>query len=420
MKPTDIISDRWHAAAVYAAALCLLVAPFRGATGLRAGLLVLAVVFIAIVAQRQRDWSWTIPVPRYIGYATGAWALALLGAALWASDRWHQVGMWKGEVLTPLLALFVFYALTKNLADARRWLLALLMGLIGLTAMVTLNLFDPVDAVTMPAFGGIGPYSTWLITLSPLLPLAWNLGSPGQRIARSLTILAVVLILISAFLTTNRAIWICFALMLVVFAWLLFMLAAQDRRKLGKLAVLVIAGGALFAALFFAATELRFKGKPPGDGGTIEMVTHDNRGVIWREAIALIAEKPFTGYGVGRDVLEKTMRARFTEPLDKALFIQGHNIVLNQFLQIGVLGAVLILSVFFSLIHAFAGMLRGTVVMRIAGLCGLLLVTGVFARNMVDDFFIRQNAILFWAIVGMLLGLGSPRNEPQVSKNIKH
>ena len=415
MKTTDRLSDRWHAAATYAAALCLLVAPFRGSTGLRAGLLVLAVVFIAIVAQRQRDWSWTIPVPRYIGYSAGLWALALFGCALWASDRWHQVGMWKSEVLTPLLALFVFYALTKNQTDARRWLLALLLGLIGLSAMVTLNVFDPVDVVTMPAFGGIGPYSTWLITLCPLLPLAWNLNLAKPRITRSLTIVAMALILISAFLTTNRAIWICFALMLAMFAWLLFMLADQDRRKLGKLAALVIVGGALFAALFFAATELRFKGKPPGEGGTIEMVTHDNRGVIWREAVALIAEKPFTGYGVGRDVLEKTMSARFTEPLDKALFIQGHNIVLNQFLQIGVLGAVLILAVFFSLIHAFAGMLRGTAVMRIAGLCGLLLVTGVFVRNMVDDFFIRQNAILFWAIVGMLLGLGSRRIESQDS-----
>ena len=96
---------------------------------------------------------------------------------------------------------------------------------------------------------------------------------------------------------------------------------------------------------------------------------------------------------------------RFTLPLDKALFIQGHNMVLNQLLQIGVIGAALLIAMFASLLLVFANMLRGSVCRQTVGLCGVLLVVGVFARNMVDDFFIRQNAILFWAIVGMLLGL---------------
>ena len=91
--------------------------------------------------------------------------------------------------------------------------------------------------------------------------------------------------------------------------------------------------------------------------------------------------------------------------------------MLNQVLQIGVWGAVLILAVFMSLIHAFSNMLRGPALARTAGLCGLILVVGVFTRNMVDDFFIRQNAILFWAIVGMLLGLGLNLGKDQVKLN---
>lgn len=429
MKPTQIIAARWQTAAVYAAALCLLIAPFRGTTGWRAALLVLAVIFIAMAVKHRHPASWTMPAPVAVFYSVSAWALALLVACLASPDRWHQLNSWKGEVLTPLLAFPVFFMLTKNRRDAARWLLVLAVGLIGLTSLAILNRYDPVDAVTMPAFGGIGPYSTWLITLCPLLVLAWELGdaklkcvplplSPGlsphlfSHLIRALTVLAMVLILISAFLTTNRAIWFCFALTLVVFAGLSMVQTTLNRRKMAQLAALVITGGVLFTALFFTANEQRFNGKPPGGGGTIDMVTHDNRGVIWQEAMALIAEKPFTGYGYGRDVLEKIMSARFTAPLDKALFIQGHNLVLNQVLQIGVAGAVLILAVFISLIHAFSKMLRGTGLARIAGLCGLLLVVGVFTRNMVDDFFIRQNAILFWAMVGMLLGLGSAAVEP--------
>lgn len=435
MKPNQTISNRWHTAATYAAALCLLIAPFRGSTGWRAALLVLALIFMLMAAKYRRQALWTMPAHASVFYAVSAWALALLVGCLASPEQWHQLNSWKGEVLTPLLALPVFFALTKNHRDARRWLLVLATGLIGLTSLAILNQFDPVDAMTMPAFGGIGPYSTWLVTLCPLLVLAWRL-SPARDDARNnagdampdttlqlprkihaCVLAAVVLILVSAYLTANRAIWVCFALMLLVYAGLSIMLAGPQRRYLGQWAALVLVGSMVFIGLFIAATEQRFNGKPPGGGGTIEMVTHDNRGVIWREAIALVAEKPFTGYGYGRDVLEKTMSGRFTEPLDKALFIQGHNLVLNQVLQIGVVGAVLILAVFMSLIHAFSNMLRGPALARTAGLCGLILVVGVFTRNMVDDFFIRQNAILFWAIVGMLLGLGLKLGKDQVKLN---
>ncbi len=39
-----------------------------------------------------------------------------------------------------------------------------------------------------------------------------------------------------------------------------------------------------------------------------------------------------------------------------------------------------------------------------AGICGLLLVVGVVGRNLTNDFFQRDLALLFWSIAGMLLG----------------
>ena len=406
-----------NTAAIYAAALCLLVAPFRGATGLRAALLVLAMLFIAVAAAVRREWRWLLPPPRMVRNSVAVWALALLAGSLMTSNHWRALDSWKGDVLTPLLALLVFYALTNTEADMKRWLKILFFGLIGLTSFAIWNVFVPVDTVTMPAFGGMGPYSTWLVTLCALLPLAWAWVPPGSRIARVLTICAMVLILLSALLTTVRAIWICFGIMLLVFAAISYYISRReqrnDQRKMRQLAALVLVGGALFSALFFAATEWRFNGNPPGGGGAIEMLTHDNRGIIWHEAMALITEAPITGYGYGREVLAETMTARFSTPLDKALFKQAHNIVLNQVLQIGVIGGVLILAVFASLLSCFTSMIRrddrSETLTRTVGLCGVLLVVGIFARNMVDDFFIRQNAILFWAIVGMLLGLGMKR-----------
>ncbi len=447
--------------AVYAATACLFVAPFRGATGLRAGLLALAFLLIVLVAiadnianhstvkqstdsenaNKSTKRSWHASMPRSITYSTAAWGLALLIGSALSDDPMRSMGSWKGDVLTPLLALFVFFALTRSMNDAKRWLMALFLGLIGLTGAAIFNVFVPVDALTMPAFGGVGAYSAWLVTLCALLPLAWllwpswpslpwqdDVHSPSAQVtlpktpalARCLTVMAMVMILVSAFLTTNRAIWICFGVMLVTFAATSIYASHNPdaKSKLSKssktsmpasrwlrMIALVVVGGVVFTTLFFATTEMRFHGQPPGGGGAVEMVTHDNRGVIWKEALELIAAKPLTGYGYGRETLEEIMSARFTQPLDKALFIQGHNMALNQMLQIGVIGAVLLITLFANLFFVFANMLRRNIFMQTLGLCGLLLVVGVFARNMVDDFFIRQNAILFWAIVGMLLGL---------------
>jgi hypothetical protein len=37
----------------------------------------------------------------------------------------------------------------------------------------------------------------------------------------------------------------------------------------------------------------------------------------------------------------------------------------------------------------------------------LLVVTGVLLRNQVNDMFVRDNALLFWALNGLLLGAAS-------------
>jgi O-antigen ligase len=44
-----------------------------------------------------------------------------------------------------------------------------------------------------------------------------------------------------------------------------------------------------------------------------------------------------------------------------------------------------------------------------AAACGIALaavVAGVIARNMTDMLWVRQNALLYWGTVGVLLGLG--------------
>jgi hypothetical protein len=45
------------------------------------------------------------------------------------------------------------------------------------------------------------------------------------------------------------------------------------------------------------------------------------------------------------------------------------------------------------------------------GAAGLALVAGMIVKNLADDFFVRQNALLFWALVGAGLGAAAARAE---------
>ncbi len=85
--------------------------------------------------------------------------------------------------------------------------------------------------------------------------------------------------------------------------------------------------------------------------------------------------------------------------------MHAHNTFLNRALETGLAG-----------LAAFvypAGFGRHRVPARRAerrpdtaaiGAAGLALVAGVIVKNLTDDFFVRQNALLFWALVGAGLG----------------
>jgi hypothetical protein len=49
------------------------------------------------------------------------------------------------------------------------------------------------------------------------------------------------------------------------------------------------------------------------------------------------------------------------------------------------------------------------------GMMGLAMLAGFVVKNLTDDFVYRHNALVFWAVNGMLLGLSSRRGRPGAS-----
>jgi hypothetical protein len=67
--------------------------------------------------------------------------------------------------------------------------------------------------------------------------------------------------------------------------------------------------------------------------------------------------------------------------------------------------------------HAFWRLYRAEdPIACLVGASGLALLAGFLTKNMTDDFFVRQNALLFWSMVGLTLGYGSWRVGESMSR----
>jgi len=49
------------------------------------------------------------------------------------------------------------------------------------------------------------------------------------------------------------------------------------------------------------------------------------------------------------------------------------------------------------------------------GICGIAVTIAMVTKNMTDDLFWRTDALLFWALVGLLLGYGTRLKSTEAS-----
>lgn len=386
--------------AQWCAVLCLVVAPFRSSAGLRGGLLALAALLLLVDAARTANWRALVPTRNIATDGILLWLGAVLVWCVISIDMRESFSTFKGEVAIPLLAGLVFHALTRDESDIHRWLMALTIGLAGLLVSMFVDPFRQGEVVPRPWYGGVGPASTWVVGVAALVPFAWC-GMASKR-EHAVGIAALLLAAGIAYLSGNRMVWASFALMLSTFA----VLSIREGQAMPKTRTLVgwLLSIGLLGALFFASSEARFDGLVE-DRGSVALLLKDNRLALWQEVMRMVVEQPMAGRGFGREVVEAELVARFTDPQHRGLFLQAHNLLFNYALQMGVAGVIAILLMFAALGIKFLFLARQQGVIRVAGICGCMLLVGVFSKNMTDDFFIRQNALLFWAAIGMLAGM---------------
>ena len=369
----------------------LFILPFPGTVTLRLACLA-AAFLIAVISLRR-----LAPPPFPCKWAIAFWAGVVVASLTYAVDPAYSLGEVKNEIGYALLAFVAFLAWTRSEERLRLLCLALAAGFVAISVSA---LFDGLvrgrEWHSSAFYGGVGNVSHYLVTVGPVLALAAVLFG-RKRSGVALAALGLLLLAV-ALLTGRRAIWPAVAVQVAltgVWLWRTEATAATPRRLslIGFVSVALAVGG------LYLSERTRTEGDPESQ----HAMAKDLRLRVWKGVGHEILEHPLTGAGFGRRAMSKAYPDLV--PAEEPAFWHAHNIVLNYGLSAGVPGMAAVLILFAALAWRFWRLaLRAQPLARLAGVAGVAMVAGVFTRSMADDFFVRDGALLFWSLAGMLFG----------------
>lgn len=379
-------------------AVLLFILPFPGTVALRLLALATGLVLCA--------WSWhkegfpDVPAKTVLLLWSGCALLSLATAV----DPAYSLEEIKSEIGYAMAAYLGFITLTRTRRDASFLVIALILGNLALSTFALRDYFSSNSVYwdENGLVGGSGSYSTYLLALLPVL--LWAGYVLRQRRRWAVISGLVVLQLLVAVLVGQRTFWLSVALQGLFALYLLrargfITISARRVSALGAAAVI------LSCLAILGATTTR-------DAVSWD---RDPRVTSGQAVAARILQHPLTGKGFGRE----TMKKAYPELVSREfpLYTHPHNLFLNYGIAMGVPGLLAILLVFFALLRSFWELSRADDrVIAMAGICGVLLVIGVVVRNLANDFFQRDLALMFWSIAGMLLGYAQhARNAPDAA-----
>ena len=384
----------------------LFILPFPGTEALR--LACLAAAFLVVVI----SWRRLTPPPFPCTRAIALWAGVVIASLLVAVDPAYSLGEIKNEVGYALIAFAAFFAWTRDEKQLRLSCLAVLAGfaVISGSALLGADLRKgewPSDVY----YGGVGGVSNYLVTVGPVLVLTVALF--GRRHSRKWLALLGLAFGAVALLSAQRALWPALGLqaaLVCVWVWQVRAVAV-DPVRLALTGTILLA---LIGAGIYVSDQYRTGGNPESPVA----MGKDLRPRVWKKVGEEILAHPLSGAGFGIGVMSKAYPALL--PAEGKVFWHPHNLVLNYGISAGVPGMVAVLALFAALAWRFWQLaLRGERLARLSGLAGAAMVVGVLTRNMANDFFVRDGALLFWALAGMLFGYalrhGSTSGDDQAS-----
>ncbi len=322
---------------------------------------------------------------------------------IWAVDPSYSFKEIKGELLKGCL---VFYLAAYSAGRLERLPAIWLILVCGNLLMVAYGLWDfwraggqlagyYIRAGSLDA--GYGEFGTYLIIVFPfLLILALERQFLSKKNLGGLLAL-LALNLLGIYITFGRAMWMAAAAEFFLIGWI------GNRKK-----ILLGATASLLLFLVFIPRSVCLHGErlsfsAPGVNTAVGGTAGDLLD-IWKLAFHYIQERPFQGIGFGRSSFSEAF-PEFRAQHQPMLW-HAHNTLLDFTFQTGIQGLLALLWVMGAAgFHCFRR--RGPGIdpwVRNFSLATGVMVVGFLIRNFFDDFFVDDNALMFWFLIGTALG----------------
>jgi O-antigen ligase len=425
------LDDRTEPHAIGHRALCVFVGtllailPLAHVTGLRNAL----VGFIAGTAAlhfRSALWKGNptlVPWLAWLGFA----ALSIL----WSTVPIVSFRSFRTDLLYP----FVLFLASFMLVRSRGGRLALTIGAgagtlmsLATTIAATIAPIDPKADAPVPGVLG------WL---------AWK---AGDTVDLSTFVAFVTVPLFLVLLTSRKALYrVAVAIWLVAFAALgimsesrtlvvsLFMSLACFvivlgllRGKLHLRSVLAVIGVGLIVSAISVEVISRLRlpqPETPYRSAALDMMARDTRPAIWSAYLELAKQHPWLGVGFGRSLPSKTYHLVENEEfrhIDAHAPTHAHNLLLDLTLEVGLIGLTVWLYLHVALLRLVIQHARPRGNREKAwAAAAAALVLSMLVKNSTNDLMVFGNALLFWSLLGAMLGLvwwGSSAGGPPTTR----
>lgn len=400
----------WLRGGFVLAVLFTVVLPLNHMAGLRHTLLVIG--FVLTFWQGVSFRAPALPVK----WPLLAWVVVAGLSASWSLDRIFTLREFKLEVLLGLMAFWLMYCSCQSLN--KMWLL---MRAITLATVITVfvsiyqiwllgghdfhwnsNNNDPWEWVH-----GFVSYSTYLVLVFPVL---FYMFLRGGWLGRWLGIVAMLLVFLAGWATQNRMFWVALVLALSLGAGLWYA-KYLPRLRSRWLPLIMMGVGLVVLIIGFAlvARDRPANALAANTGGIFEILLHtftqSERFLIWQYWLGAAQEHLWLGVGFGRDLPHMV----FPKPADwpVLMFAHAHNVFIDVLLQLGVVGLSVFVILLGSLMKRFWKYYRSNSEELVwLGMLGLTILVAFASKNFTDDMFWRTDALVFWSLMGLILGAG--------------
>jgi len=329
------------------------------------------------------------------------WAIWAGLSIFWSGEPERASKEFRNEIIYAGMAYWTCFIAGQSRAGSPWSIGIVALGLVCSTLLSIGVGFQLTPTAIQQWHGGPGAHSSVLLVMAPLVFIAWwqrNMDAGAPRRALNASVMTMtVLILVSAYATLNRTIWLGFVLQLIVTVAALYgnqlqsfrTISTANLKRLGGFIVAVI----MCVALFILTTAQR---------SGIEEITRDVRLGLWHKALLQLMDSPWVGYGFGRG----NFRVDWIQAYDSnGLIWHSHNLLIETAIQTGVIGLALLLYLFTKLLLAGIQLTRrADAQQRVWGAAILAIVLGMLVRNFTDVLWVRGSALLFWGALGVVFG----------------